>query len=171
MPRSPLWQCPKCRRRFAHRNQSHACGRYDLEHHFSDKSPQIRALFDDVAGAIRRIGAVQILSKKTRIAFQMRMSFAQVTPKSKWLGSHVILARRFEHPRFRKIQTISPRNHVHSFRITSPDDINAEFKSWLTEAYSVGEQRHLERRSNRSVKLATLFVSAFARPAKTGPLC
>jgi hypothetical protein len=144
MPRGPLWRCPKCRRRFANRNQSHACGRYDLEHHFSHKSPQIRALFDDVVAAIQKIGPVQILPEKTRIAFQVRMSFAQVTPKSKWLDGHVVLARRFEHPRFRQIQTISPRNHVHSFRINSPRDIDAEFTSWLAEAYSVGEQRHLE---------------------------
>ena len=70
MPRRPLWQCPKCRRRFANRNQSHACGRCDLEHHFSRKPPQIRALFDDIVAAIRRIGPVRILPEKTRIAFQ-----------------------------------------------------------------------------------------------------
>jgi hypothetical protein len=95
---------------------------------------------------IRSIGPVQILPEKTRIAFQVRMSFAQVTPKSKWLDGHVVLARRFEHPRFRQIQTISPRNHVHNFRITSRRDINAQFRSWLIEAYCVGEQRHIERK-------------------------
>jgi hypothetical protein len=79
------------------------------------------------------------------------MSFAQITPKSKWLDGHVVLARRFEHLRFRQIQTISPRNHVHSFRITSPRDIDAEFTSWLREAYAVGEQRHLEKRSNQAM--------------------
>jgi hypothetical protein len=146
MPCRPLWQCPKCRRRFANRNQSHACGQYDLEHHFSHKSAQIRALFDHFVAAIQSIGPVRILPEKTRIAFQARMSFAQVTPRSKWLDGHVVLARRFEHPRFRHIQTISQRNHVHTFRITSPRDIDAEFTSWLKEAYSVGEQRHLERR-------------------------
>ena len=74
----PLWQCPKCRRRFANRNQSHACGRHDLEHHFAGKSPEIRALFDQVVAAIRAIGPVRILPEKTRIAFQVRMSFAQL---------------------------------------------------------------------------------------------
>jgi hypothetical protein len=103
-------------------------------------------VFDDFVAAIRRIGPVRILPEKTRIAFQVRMSFAQVTPKSKWLDGHVVLARRFEHLRFRQIQTISPRNHVHSFRITSPRDIDAEFTSWLREAYAVGEQRHLEKK-------------------------
>jgi endogenous inhibitor of DNA gyrase (YacG/DUF329 family) len=152
MQHRPLWQCPKCQRRFANRNQSHACGRYDLEHHFHGKSPQIRALFDAVVTAIRKIGPVRILPEKTRIAFQVRMSFAQVTPKSRWLDGHVVLARRLEHPRFRKIQTISPRNHVHTFRLSSSCDVNADFTSWLKEAYSVGEQRHLEERSNQTME-------------------
>ena len=143
MPRPPLWQCPKCRRYFANRNQSHACGRHDLKHHFNGKSRQIRALFDQVVAAIREIGPVRILPEKTRIAFQVRMSFAQVTPRSQWLDGHVVLARRLEHPRFRQIQTFSPRNHVHTFRLTSPLDIDADFRSWLAEAYCVGQQRHL----------------------------
>ncbi|PYK31973.1 MAG: hypothetical protein DME57_01770 [Verrucomicrobia bacterium] len=146
MPRRPLWQCPKCRRRFANRNQSHACGRHDLEHHFSGKPPEIRALFDEVLRVIRGIGPVRVLPEKTRIAFQVRMSFAQITPKRQWLDGHVVLARRFEHPRFRRIETISPRNHVHCFRIASSSEIDADFKAWLAEAYEVGEQRHLNRK-------------------------
>ena len=142
----PLWRCSKCRRVFANRNQTHACGRFTLAHHFRGKPAAVRALFTAVVAVVRSVGPVRILPEKTRIAFQVRMSFAQVTPKSKWLDGHVVLARRFEHPRFRQIQTISPRNHVHSFRITSPRDIDAEFTSWLAEAYSVGEQRHLERK-------------------------
>lgn len=147
MPHRLLWRCPKCRRHFANRNQSHACGRHDLDHHFAGKSPEIRALFDEVVAAVRKIGPVRIVPEKTRIAFQVRMSFAQVTPKLKWLDGHVVLARRFEHPRFRQVQTISPRNHVHTFRLTSLDDIDAEFRSWLAEAYSVGEQRHLDQKA------------------------
>jgi hypothetical protein len=103
-------------------------------------------LFDRLLAAIRKIGPVRVLPEKTRIAFQVRMSFAQVIPKPQWLGGHLVLARRSEHPRFRRIQTISLRNHVHSFRITSPRDIDAEFTSWLAQAYEVGEQRHLERK-------------------------
>ena len=143
MIRDPLWRCPECGREFANRNQSHACGRYDLEHHFCGKPPAIRALFDDVVAALCDLGPMRVLPEKTRIAFQVRMSFAQVTPKARWLDGHVVLARRLEHPRFRRIETISPRNHVHSFRITSPREIDAEFKAWLVEAYQVGEQRHL----------------------------
>ena len=142
-PRRPLWRCPKCGRRFANRNQSHACGRHTLAAHFAGKPPAIRALFDAVAAAVKRCGPVTILPEKTRIAFQVRMSFAQVTPRAGWLDGHVVLARRFEHPRFRRIDTISRRNHVHHFRLFTLGDVDADVDAWLREAYAVGEQRHL----------------------------
>lgn len=65
----PLWQCPKCKREFANRHQSHSCGSHDLEHHFAGK----------------------------RIA----------------------------------------------------RELDAEFRSWLSEAYAVGAQEHLVTKSNR----------------------
>jgi hypothetical protein len=143
MKQPTLWHCHKCGRDFANRNQSHACGRYELADHFRGKPLEIRALFDKVVDTVRAIGPVRILPEKTRIAFQVRMSFAQVTPRKHWLDGHVVLARRLEHPRFRTIQTFSPRNHVHSFRLTQPSDIDADFRAWLAEAYLVGDQQHL----------------------------
>ena len=144
MRQVPLWRCDACGREFANRNQSHACGRYDLDHHFRGKPPEMRALFDSVAAMVRAIGPVRVLPEKTRIAFQVRMSFAQVTVRRRWLDGHVVLARRLEHPRFRRIETFSPRNHMHVFRLERVADLDAEFRDWLAEAYRVGEQRHLE---------------------------
>ena len=141
-----LWRCRKCGRRFANRNQSHACGRFTLAHHFRGKPPLIRALFKEVVAVVRSNGPVRILPEKTRIAFQVRMSFAQVTPRRQWLDGHVVLARRFDHPRFRSVETFSPRNHLHTFRITQPGDIDSDFRAWIAEAYLVGKQLHLTSR-------------------------
>jgi hypothetical protein len=141
---SPLWQCPKCKRKFANRNQSHFCGRHDLQSHFKGKPAEIREIYNAVLKAIRRCGTVKVLPEKTRIAFQVRMSFAQLTTRSRWVDGHVVLARRFERPRFRKIETISPRNHVHHFRLMSAAEVDDEVESWLAEAYAVGEQKHLQ---------------------------
>jgi hypothetical protein len=144
---SRLWRCPACGRGFANRNQSHACGpRYTLAHHFRGKPQAIRAIYRSVVTALRAIGPVRVLPEKTRIAFQVRMSFAQVTPRRNWVDGHVVLARRLEHPRFRQVQTFSPRNHLHVFRLSSPSDVDAEFRAWLAEAYQVGRQDHLRRR-------------------------
>jgi hypothetical protein len=138
-----MWECPDCGRRFANRNQTHTCGLETLDRHFARRPPRIRALFDAVRRAIEAFGPVTVLPEKTRIAFQVRMSFAQLTPRNGWIDGHIVLARRIEHLRFRKVETISRRNHVHHFRITRAEEIDAEFLAWLAEAYAVGEQRHL----------------------------
>jgi uncharacterized protein DUF5655 len=98
-----------------------------------------------VVAAIRDIGPVEVLPEKTRIAFHVRMSFAQVTPRRAWLDGHLVLARRVESARFRSIQTFSPRNHLHTFRLETLADIDAEFRTWLAEAYAVGQQKHLAK--------------------------
>jgi hypothetical protein len=140
----PLWRCPKCDRGFANRNQTHTCATlHSLEHHFEGKAPQIRRMFDRVRTMVESIGPVRVLPEKTRIAFQVRMSFAQVTPRSRWLDGHVVLARRLDSPRFRKVETFSPRNHLHAFRISNENEIDDEVRAWFTEAYAVGQQKHL----------------------------
>jgi hypothetical protein len=139
-----MWRCPECGRQFANRNQSHACGlRSTLDSHFEGKSPVVRAIFDEVLRVARRNGPITVLPEKTRIAFQVRMSFAAFVIRRNWVDGHVVLARRLENPRFRRIETFSPRNHLHAFRFENVEDIDAEVASWLAEAYQVGEQRHL----------------------------
>ena len=139
----PLWICPRCGRSFANRNQSHACGDSDLEHHFAGRPPEVRALFGAFLEALEEIGPVTVLPQKTRIAFHVRMSFAQVTPRRWGLDGHLVLARRIDDPRFTEVRTFSPRNHLHRFRIERPEDIDAQMRAWMREAYEVGEQQHL----------------------------
>lgn len=71
------------------------------------------------------------------------MSFAAVSLRRDRLVGHVVPARLLAHPRFTKIQTISRRNHVHSFSFTSREELDDEVLAWLREAYSVGQQHHL----------------------------
>lgn len=86
---------------------------------------------------------VTVLPEKTRIAFQVRMSFAAFVVRQKRVDGHVVLPRRLEHRRFRRIQTFSPRNHLHAFRFETVNEVDDEVAAWLAEAYQVGEQRHL----------------------------
>ena len=139
----PLWRCPDCRRQFANRNQSHACGRYSLGSHFAGKPATVRAIFDRLLALAKKNGPVTVLPEKTRIAFQVRMSFAAFVVRRNWVDGHVILARRLENPRFRRIETFSPRNHLHAFRFENVGEIDDEAAAWFAEAYRVGEQQHL----------------------------
>jgi len=139
----PLWTCPSCGRTFANRNQTHTCARPgDLDARFVGTDPNVRACFDRV---LAELGPLTVLPEKTRIALHVRMSFAAFTPRVHWLDGHMVLAREAQHPLFRRIQVFSPRNVLHEFRLTEPDDVDAAFARLLREAYAVGEQRHLSQ--------------------------
>lgn len=141
-----MWACPECARTFANRNQTHTCAPLgDLSSHFVHASPTVRATFDRVVAVVSELGPVTVLPEKTRIALHVRMSFAAFTPRRNWLNGHLVLARRVHSPRFLRIETFSPRNVLHAFRLTAPDDVDAEFTGWLAEAYRVGTRQHLRR--------------------------
>jgi hypothetical protein len=147
---TPLWTCPACGRSFANPNQSHSCGRHDLEAHFEGKPAEIRRLFDAFVARLGEIGRFEILPQKTRIAFHVRMSFAQLTPRRGWIDGHLVLAEPMPRRFVRRIDRISPRNHVHHFRLEAEADLDPDFLLLLREAYAVGERRHLERRDQAS---------------------
>jgi hypothetical protein len=39
-----------------------------------------------------------------------------------------------ESPRFRRVETYSPRNHLHAFRLAGPDEVDDDVRAWLAEA-------------------------------------
>jgi hypothetical protein len=137
----PLWICPKCGRSFANTNQTHTCAPLgDLDRHFARSDPAVRATFDRI---LALLGPVDVLPEKSRIALHVRMSFAAFIPRRHWLDGHLVLARQREHPAFRRVEVFSPRNVLHAFRLTDPNDVDDAFTQLLHEAYGVGEQRHL----------------------------
>jgi hypothetical protein len=139
-----MWTCPDCRRRFAARNQTHTCAPLgSLDDHLAGKPPEIRAIVERLIEVTDRNGPFDVLAEKTRIAFHARMSFAALQPRQRWVDGHVVLARRREEERFRRIETFSPRNHLHVFRIHSAAEVDDQVADWLAEAYAVGMQRHL----------------------------
>jgi hypothetical protein len=142
-----LWTCPNCGRAFANRNQTHTCAPLSgLEHHFAGKAPIIRTIFDAFLARVEAIGPCLVLPQKTRIAFQARMSFAQLTPRQGWIDGHLVLAQRHEGWTRGKVTTYSPGNHTHEFRLASPADLDEDFQRYLALAYSVGRQEHLRGR-------------------------
>ena len=145
-----LWTCPKCGRGFANRNQFHFCSNIRLDEHFTGREPKVVATFQRLLTAAEKSGPVTVVPEKTRIAFQVRMSFAAFTLRRRWVDGHVVLARRLQSPRFWRIDVISPRNQVHVFRLQDPSEVDDEVERWLHEAYSVGEQRHLGKRVQAS---------------------
>ena len=146
MTSRPLWTCPRCDRQFINSNMPHSCGRYSVQQFLAGKSRHAISLYEHFSALVHACGPVQVAPAKTRIGFQVRMIFAAVNKLSdRGLDAHVVLARRLESPRFRRIETMTPKCYVHHFRIQSVRDLNEEVGNWLREAYRVGTQEHLFR--------------------------
>ena len=72
------------------------------------------------------------------------MIFAAVNQLSdRGLDAHVVLLRRLESKRFRRIESLASNCHVHHFRIQKLEELDEKVSAWLCEAYAVGEQKHL----------------------------
>jgi hypothetical protein len=119
-----------------------------LDEHFAGRSPDVVATYRAFEAAARENGPMVVIPEKTRIAFQLRMSFAAVTLRKRWVDAHVVLARRLENARFRRIETFSTRNHLHEFRLEGPEEVDDEVARWLAEAYRVGRRDHLRERTS-----------------------
>ena len=139
----PLWVCPGCSRRFANPHQSHACGPLDLAHHLEGRSDAVRATYAAFLALLEENGPVTVLPEKTRIAFQVRMSFAQLTLAqgagrsaiSCWRGAST--TRRSPGSRRSRRATICmPSGSTVPTRSRSS-------RPWTPEAYLVGCQDHL----------------------------
>jgi hypothetical protein len=135
----PLWACPSCGRTFANRNQTHTCATLAaLDAHFVNCEPRVRELFDRFVEALRECGPFEILPEKTRIAFHLRMSFAQLTTRRRHLVGHLVLRRSVEHPLITKVEPMSARCVVHHF--TLEGDFDDAFRALIVESYATGEQ-------------------------------
>ena len=146
MPKRPLWKCPSCGRRFANANQWHSCGSFSVRDHLGRPGPEAQAIYESLVRMLRTFGPVEIVPTKTRIGFQVRMTFAGAAFKRGGVELGFVLARRIDDPRFLKAETYSPRNHLYQVQLVSVDDLDDQVEAWLREAYDVGRQKHLESR-------------------------
>lgn len=137
-----MWECPRCGRRFARQRQTHSCAPLrGLDDHFRRCRPHVRATFDRLLDAVAAYGPVTVLPERSRIALQVRTSFAAFVARTGWLDGHVVLARELSSPRFRRVEVYGPRTVLHAFRLHGPADVDDEVAAWLGEAYQVGSRQ------------------------------
>jgi hypothetical protein len=139
-----LWHCPHCGAAFTSRNQWHACGTFSLETLSDRSAPFVRELYEAFREEVEQCGPVTIVPQRSRVVFMVRMRFAALMPRKAGLRGHLVLAARHEAPCFDKIESLSRHNHLHLFRLTAPEQLDAVFQHWIGEAYQTGQQAHLQ---------------------------
>lgn len=139
--RPPLWRCDLCGETFVTKNAMHSCGRFSLDALFAKSAPHVRAIFERLLAIAESCGPVHVIPQKTRVTLQARVRFLSLYPRKSALLCGFVLTRRLDHPRFEHILSVNPRSHVHDLRLTSVDEIDADVRRWVREAYAWGEQR------------------------------
>jgi hypothetical protein len=139
--RKPLWRCPKCGARFTTRNQQHSCGTFDLDALFARSAPLVRELFDRFSALVAAAGPVTVIPQKTRVAFQVRMRFAAVSPRKQALVGHLVMRERHDEPCFETVEKLG-NCYRHAFRATRLSDLTP-LRRWIRRSYVTGQQRDL----------------------------
>jgi hypothetical protein len=151
--RGTLWRCPRCGQTFVSRNLPHSCAVRELDAHFADAAPHVRATFDALLDALRSHGDVIVNATRTRITFQGRMRFAGVQqPRRSHLAARFLLTHPVRHARIRRVDYLPPYFFDHHLRLETPADVDATLRRWLAESWRIGQQEHVGTSRLRKVR-------------------
>ena len=104
---------------------------------FHGKDPVVRALYDAVLTALAALGPCTIEAKKTSIHLVRGSAFAGVHPRKTYLDLNLRLDRALAGPRIAKSEQVSKNRWHNDIRLEAPDQIDAELRGWLQEAYAL----------------------------------
>lgn len=137
--KAPTWRCPECAREFARKSQAHSCRTVSLESHLVNASPEVTRIYLALERVVREFGPFTAVPTQTQITLLARTTFAGVTVRKQWLNLGFVLTREIEHPRITRVEKVSPRTLVHTVRLRSVRNVDAQLRAWLREAYAVGQ--------------------------------
>lgn len=112
---------------------------YSVNDHFAKRDPSVRALYDQLLSILSTFGPVTEDPKKTSIHLNRKSALAGVEARKDSLLLNIKSDHPIKSPRVEKAEQISSKRFHHKVRISSPDDLDEELKTWLKEAYLLSE--------------------------------
>jgi hypothetical protein len=110
---------------------------HTVQQHFENRNPEVRAIYDAIIDAARRLGPVREEAKKTSIHLVRNTAFAGVATRKAALVLTLKSESDISSKRIvRRQQTSANRWHV-EVKLESPDEVNRELIGWLKTAYSL----------------------------------
>jgi len=119
---------------------------WGVEDHLADAPPEHVRLYRLVEDYLMGLDGVHVSVSKTTITFKgRRRGFAGARPTGRGVKGYFDLIRRVEgDPRIRSVTPYTKRLYVHQFLVATEADVDDTFRSWLHEAWRVGEGDHLK---------------------------
>jgi hypothetical protein len=133
-----MWTCPKCKRKFEKKGQSHSCTVYPIEKHFKGKEGVARPLYDELKAKIRKdIGAFREESLPCCIHFVSTFTFAGVYALRDKIRIHFGLDYELKDKRIDKYSRMSANRFFYSIDVKDKKEIDKELIGWLKQAYNI----------------------------------
>ena len=138
------WTCPQCGRRFAHRDQQHACAVSDISATLDSLSPALRTIVERLLAVVRSWPGVHIEYASGSFMVKAPATFCSFRPRSKDVQVSFILGRAVDEFPIAKHRQLSVRRTAHALFVDSPEGADAQLVSWLEEAYErcVASRKH-----------------------------
>ncbi len=130
--------CPLCGRRDAADGTEHPCTPPDLAASFAKTPAHLTELFARLTAVVEECGLVATVAFPVGAGFVAERRFVTVTPRKAWLELGLYLARRLEHPRVSRIDTLAPDFHIHRVRVATDSDLDDWLRELIDEAYVFG---------------------------------
>jgi hypothetical protein len=105
---------------------------------FAKSDPGVRATYDALLKASKKLGPVKVEEKKTCIHLVAGSAFAGIHPRKSGVLLSIRTARPMKKKRLRKCEKLSANRYHWEMLVASPTDLDAELLAWLKEAYELG---------------------------------
>jgi hypothetical protein len=106
-----------------------------VEEYFSTGPAHERPVFEAVLAHLETLGPVHVEPVSVGIFLKRNAKFAELRPAQRWVNLSFKLSRPVVHPKIaRRVPPTAARPH-HVVRLHGPDDVDADVRAWLTEAY------------------------------------
>jgi hypothetical protein len=110
---------------------------FTVSSHFEKSASSVRATYDALLAASRSHGRVREDPKKTSIHLVRTTAFAGVATRKEHLILTLKAERRLNSPRVHRAEQASANRWHVEIKLTSPNEVDAELREWIEQAYEL----------------------------------
>jgi hypothetical protein len=110
-----------------------------VEHLFEGKTPELRAIYEQLVEQLQQFGAVRVAPKQTSIHLEKNSGFAGIHPRKSHLNLEFRIDYKIDDPRITRTQQLSARRFEHTVKLENASDIDAQLLKWLKDAYELSK--------------------------------
>jgi hypothetical protein len=110
---------------------------HSVKEHFENRAPEVKATYDAILSAAKRIGPVKEEAKKTSIHLVRKSAFAGVATRKSALILTLKSDSDVANKRVGKRERVSANRWYFEVKLEAPEQVDRELLGWLKRAYEL----------------------------------